>query len=57
MKEIANDPLAIQNKAKSEALKQQRKRLVLQQAQLAAEKAREHYNKSNQKLSKVRAKP
>ena len=57
MCEITDDPLAIQNKAKAEALKQERKRLTVQQAQLRADKARQRVNKANQKLSQLRAKP
>ena len=57
MREITDDPLAIQNKAKAEALKQERKRLTVQQAQLRADKARQRANKANQKLAQARATP
>ena len=57
MREITDDPLALQNKAKATALKQERKRLTVQQAQLRADKARQRANTANQKLSQVRAKP
>jgi len=57
MREITDDPLAIQNKAKATALKQERKRLTVQQAQLSADKARQRAKKANQKLSQIRAQP
>ena len=44
MREITNDPFALQYKAKSEAIKQQRTRLRVQQAQLTADKARQRAN-------------